>query len=443
MALNLTRGGAKCLLLEAGRHFLKNQFPANEMLYSSQMFWNGGLEVSAEGQLGLLRGKCVGGTTVVNQALVDRFDEGVFSDWRNRTGIDSFESHSMAENYEAVEKELEIRSIPPEFYNQNAKIFTKGFDDLGYFWSPLRRAQKDCRFEEGSDCIVCLGGCPRESKQSTLVTSIPRALELGLTLLSETEVYALNPKKDEIHVQAIHQGEKKVFRAKKTVLAAGALGNFPILARSNFSDPIPALGKNFSCHPQFMSFGLFDHPVDAHKGPLQSVKSDDQKLKRAGFKFENVFAPPIGTAMLIPGFGRKHQKKIAQYRYLGSIEVCVKDEPVGELRLDKHSRVRVNKPLTNQDRQRMNHGLLLIREMFFAAGAKDVFTSTQGFGLHLMGGCSIGVDSGKAVVDPEFRLFADRRVIIADSSVFPSAPGINPSLTIMALSEKASQGALQ
>jgi len=40
-------------------------------------------------------------------------------------------------------------------------------------------------------------------------------------------------------------------------------------------------------------------------------------------------------------------------------------------------------------------------------------------------------------VGPDFRLHGHRRIFAADSSIFPNAPGINPSLTIMALAKKA------
>ena len=54
-----------------------------------------------------------------------------------------------------------------------------------------------------------------------------------------------------------------------------------------------------------------------------------------------------------------------------------------------------------------------------------------------MGGCNMGTDPQRSVTSPEFRLHGFRNVYTADSSIFPNAPGINPSFTIMALSVKA------
>jgi choline dehydrogenase-like flavoprotein len=60
-----------------------------------------------------------------------------------------------------------------------------------------------------------------------------------------------------------------------------------------------------------------------------------------------------------------------------------------------------------------------------------------------MGGCSIGEDAKSGVVSQDFEVFGKKNLFIADSSVFPAAPGINPSLTIMALSQKLSENLIK
>jgi len=60
-----------------------------------------------------------------------------------------------------------------------------------------------------------------------------------------------------------------------------------------------------------------------------------------------------------------------------------------------------------------------------------------------MGGCTLGTDPKTSVVSPEFKIHGYPNLIAADSSVFPAAPGINPSFTIMALSLKAARELLR
>jgi choline dehydrogenase-like flavoprotein len=56
-----------------------------------------------------------------------------------------------------------------------------------------------------------------------------------------------------------------------------------------------------------------------------------------------------------------------------------------------------------------------------------------------MGGCPIGTDAKTSVVSPDFQVHGFPNLYAADSSIFPTAPGINPSYTIMALSVRASR----
>ncbi|HUP56323.1 MAG TPA: GMC family oxidoreductase [Bdellovibrionota bacterium] len=446
IAHELTAAGARCVLLEAGREYggkgSPRPFPSNEMDYSTQLFWGGGLELSSDGRLGVLRARCLGGTSIVNQALLDRFDDLAWDDWRARTGIGWMSVKDMEPHYAICEETLDVSEVPNEHYGKNARIFTRALEKQGYGWKALHRAQRDCQLEKGSDCIVCLGGCPRDSKQSSLVTTIRWARKKGLEVRSEFEVDHVDYGKAGIRVLGSHEGREAEVTAGKVVLAAGALGNSRILLRSNLPRKLPAVGTRFSCHPQFMTYAVFDEQIDAHKGAFQAVKSDDRKLREAGYKLENVYAPPIGTAMLMPGFGPRHHALMRKYRHMASMEVALRDEASGRIRVSGGKLV-VDKKLTANDERIARSGLQLVRELFEAAGAREIIACDQGFGLHLMGGCPLGTDGGTSVVDPEFQVHEHPGLYAADSSVFPAAPGINPSFTVMALSARAAKGMLK
>lgn len=439
IAYELSAGGAKCVMIEAGRAFDRTNFPPGEMAYTTQMFWNGGLEISKDGRLGFLRGKCLGGTSVVNQADLDRFDDLAWSDWRDRTGIDYFSRREMNPLFDELERNVAVTSIDEKYQNANARKFVEAFDTLGYHWKPIDRSQTDCAFEHGSDCIVCLGGCPRDSKQSAIVHLIPAARQAGLAIETDFEVEQIDDTSDKVVIRGTHAGQKREIKAERAVLAAGSFGNTALLYRSGFGGSLPALGTRFSCHPQFMTYGLFDECIDAHKGALQSVQAHDDKLRTAGLKLENVYAPPIATAMLLPGIRRRHQTAMKNYRHLAVVEVAIRDEATGRVRLDRKGKLVIDKKLTAVDKEKINRGTELAMHMLATAGAKEVIDCRQAFGLHLMGGCPLGRDANTSVVDPEFRLHGHPRLYAADSSIFPAAPGINPSFTIMALSLKAAR----
>jgi choline dehydrogenase-like flavoprotein len=275
------------------------------------------------------------------------------------------------------------------------------------------------------------------------VTTLRQARAQGLRIWPEVEVrqlaFAPGPARGPVRILGTRGGVPIEVEAARVVLAAGAFGNAAILLRSGLGTRLPALGRGFTCHPQFFVYGLFDEPVDAHKGAFQAVRSDDAGFRRQGFKLESNFAPPIATAMLLPGLGRPHLGLMKGYRYLASMEVAVRDEPTGRLRLGRGGKLVIEKPLTAPDRRKARAGVAILRDLLSTAGARRVIACRQSFALHLMGGCALGDDPARSVVGPDFRVHGRPEVYAADSSVFPSAPGINPSLTIMALSRRAAR----
>ena len=436
LAYHLNKSGANCLLLEAGKDFRAKTYPKSEADWSPELFWGGGIEFDQKTTMGFLRARCLGGTTIVNQALLDRFDDVAFDDWRADSGVDWFSNAELGTNYDAVEDKLEFTYIKEEHRNKSAKKFIQGMEQTGYEWGTLRRGQGDCATDEGQDCIDCLGGCKRDSKQSTLVGYIQEAEKNGLDIRCEFIVDRFQDNGDSVKVYGRYCGQEKVFETKKLILAAGSFGTTQLLLQAGLKPDLPALGTQFSTHPQFLMFGVFDEIIDAHKGAFQSVKSDDPRFRPRGFKLENVYAQPIAISMLSPSIGHDFHRYMKKYRQIACVEVAVRDEATGTMAINKKGRLSIQKDLTDQDRSRSQDGLGVIREVLDAAGAKEVIEGDIHFGLHLMGGSPMGVNGDTSVVDPEFRVHGMKNVMVCDSSVFPNAPGINPSLTIMAMAHR-------
>lgn len=440
----LTHAGMKCVVLEAGKYFTRETYPRTEIDANAQLYWGGGIELNTGASIGFLRAKTVGGGSIVNQALMDRFDDVAFDAWRDQSGVSFFTRAALDPWYDKAAEHVSMQTVPEEHRNGNAEIFRLGFERNGYRLAPLLRAQGDCRFEDGNCCIECLMGCRIDSKQSTPVTVLKRAREAGLEVVPQFEVTRLEERLGEALVAGVGaDGAAAAYRGRIVVLASGAIGNVRLLLASGFETRLPALGHNFHTHPQYMILGLYDEPIDAHRGPLQSYKSDDPGFRRGGFKLENVFAPPVAIAMLTPGFGPRHLQRMRKIRHLACIEVAVRDTHPGRIRLSRRGAVVVEKQLNDEDRRRRDRGREAIHNIFHATGVREIIESGFAIGLHLQGGCTMGVDPRRSVTSPEFRLHGCKGIYTADSSIFPNAPGINPAFTIMALSLKAAEQILE
>lgn len=453
IARHLATNGMQVLLLEAGQHLNRDTYPRNELDGNSQLYWGGGIELTTDARIGIMRPRVVGGGGIVNQALMDRFDDIAWDDFRAASGVDFFTSRDMSPWYDLAESRMALEEVPEARRNRNAQIFAEGFTRCGYRYRPLRRAEANCHFEDGNSCVECLNGCRIDSKQSPNVTSIPIALGAGARLIAEFEVGEVEEYPDRVVVHGRGADRRdRSFTADRLVLASGAIGNSKLLLASGFGDRLPALGQNFFTHPQWMNLGVFDEPVAAFRGPLQNYKSDDPGFRRQGFKLENVFAGPVGIAMLAPGLAREHAEVMTNLERLGCIEICVRDTQPGRIRLGKRRKGRngaigfapvIEKPLNAEDRRRRQRGDDAISHIFHTMGVRRIIPGRVGIGLHLMGGLAMGQDAAGSVVGPDFRLHGRRRMWAADSSIFPNAPGINPSLSIQALSLRCADQILQ
>lgn len=440
LAMDFTAAGMNCLLLEAGKYFDKDAYPTQEIDANAQLYWSGGIELNQTADIGFLRPKAVGGGSIVNQALIDRFDDKALDSWQEESGVDFFQTNSMTPWYEKAENEINIEEIPAEYRNNNARIFIEGFEKNGYKCAPLKRAQNNCCYEEGNDCIECLFGCRIDSKQSTPITVLPKALSNGLSLLSEFEVQYIDFQGDIVRVHGVDkEGHHRTFRAGNLSLASGAIGNSKILLNSGFQKKNRNIGNNFYTHPQYMCLALYDEQINAHKGPFQAMKSDDPEFRINRFKLENVFTPPAAIALMLPEIGRRHLSYMKQITHMACIEVAIRDQNPGRISVDSKGGLKIKKVLGKRDKEAKKKGLEAIYNIFHSTGAKEIIHTSFDIGLHLMGGCKMGTDPKKAVIDPEFKLFGHKNIFCADSSIFPNAPGMNPSLTIIALSKMAGE----
>ena len=79
----------------------------------------------------------------------------------------------------------------------------------------------------------------------------------------------------------------------------------------------------------------------------------------------------------------------------------------------------------------------------FLASMKREGLRPNGFNLfsaHQMSSCRIGGSPSQGVVNPEGETYEVQNLYVADSSIFPTAVGVNPMLAIMAAAHLIAQG---
>jgi choline dehydrogenase-like flavoprotein len=91
----------------------------------------------------------------------------------------------------------------------------------------------------------------------------------------------------------------------------------------------------------------------------------------------------------------------------------------------------------DNDRANIAFAKQTLHEIFDAADAQDVVVIDRY--AHLVGGCRMGTDPERSVVDADHRAWGIPNLFIADGSVMPTQGSANPALTIMALASRLAE----
>ncbi|MET8861253.1 GMC family oxidoreductase, partial [Streptomyces sp. NPDC004579] len=225
----------------------------------------------------------------------------------------------------------------------------------------------------------------------------------------------------------------------------------PLLRRSGLGGH-PRLGRNLSVHPATSVAGRFAEPVTAWRGVLQSVGVEE--LHERGILVEATASPPGMSSFVLPGLGRELRRELEESDRLATLGAMIADRPSG--RVSGRDRTLVRYDLDPRDGDRLMTAVRAMGRLLFAAGATEVLTGIPGAprarsldaldellrsagprdlhvsAFHPTGTVAAGDDPRRAPADPEGRLRGVHGVLVADGSLLPGCPEVNPQLSIMA-----------
>ncbi|TMM19562.1 MAG: FAD-binding protein [Actinobacteria bacterium] len=444
VAAELAEGGARVILLEQGPWHDPDAFTARPPEMLGRLYRDGGQTMTLGLPPILLPlGRGLGGTTLVNSGTCFRTPPHVLARWRREFGLDLDEA-SLAPCFERVERALSVATVTPELAGANAAAARRGAERLGWSHGFLRRNARGC---VGSG--VCVLGCPTSAKQHTGITYIPRAAAAGAQILTGADVQELLVQGGAVRgVRARIGGSRRVrVRASAVILACGTIHTPLLLERSGIPDPSGQRGRNLSLHPATAAFALMDEIVDMARGVPQSFFVDE--FAPEGIMLETIAGPPAYAAAALPLQGAAHAAAMANYRHLAQIGLMVSDASRGRVRA-LAGRPLIHYQLGAADVAKFRAGLARLRQLFAAAGAHDVYLplppgvaperararDLKLMAFHPLGTARAHARATRGVTDGRLAVHGVRGLYIADGSVVPSALGVNPQITIMALATR-------
>jgi choline dehydrogenase-like flavoprotein len=444
VAAELAEGGARVVVLEQGPHHDPDRFSARPPEMLARLYRDGGQTTTLGAPpIPLPLGRGVGGTTLVNSGTCFRTPPHVLERWAKEFGLELDET-TLRPCFERVERALSVAEVTPELAGGNAAVARRGAERLGWSHGYLRRNARGC---VGSG--VCVFGCPTSAKQHTGITYIPRATAAGARIVTGADVRELIVAGGEARGARarLAGGGTLEVRAPTVVVACGTIHTPLVLARNRLGAGSGQLGHNLALHPATAAFALMDETVDMARGVPQSFYVDE--FATEGIMFEGVAGPPAYAAMALPLTGERHARAMADYPRLAQFGLMVSDSSRGRVS-SLAGRPVIRYSLGEQDVAKFRLGLARLEELFVAAGAHEIYLPlpagveprrARARDLKLMAFHPLGTARAEArathgVTDGELALHGVRGVYVADGSVVPSALGVNPQLTIMALATR-------
>ena len=245
----------------------------------------------------------------------------------------------------------------------------------------------------------------------------------------------------------MESGARFTVSAPIVIGAEGTIHTPAQLRRSGLGGGSGALGRNLSLHPATGAFALMDETVDMAKGVPQSFYVDE--FSKEGIMFEGVAGPPSYAAMSLPLVGERHEHAMSEYPRLAQFGLMVSDSSRGHVR-SVGSRTLIRYDLSDEDLTRFRTGLARMRELFEAAGAREVYLPLPSgvaperarrrdlklMAFHPLGTARADARASHGVLDGDLAVHGASGVYVADGSAVPSSLGVNPQMTIMALATR-------
>jgi len=473
----LAQSGLNVIIVEEGPLQTSRDFHMKEDEAYANLYQESAGRQTKDRGIKIFQGRMVGGGTGISWTTCFRTPSTTLKFWADEMGVKGFSENEMRPWFEWAEKRYNIQQwkVPPNANNSTLEI---GCEKLGVSWGKISRNVTGC-----INLGYCGTGCPVNAKQSTLVTTIPGALEEGATLISkaraekfeinngkitELKCRAMTPRGNAPAVQTIK------IKARHYVLAAGSIGSPAILLRSEnkILNPNGLVGTRTFLHPVNISGAIMPFLVKGEYGAPQTSYSDhfiETRLdnQKPGFILECPPLQPMLMATALDGHGKFHAEIMRQRPFLQVLIALQRDgfhqESVGgNVYLKSDGTPGLDYPVSKYVWEGIRDAFIAMSEIQFAAGAKTVAPVHRAAGLyhnikevkkaiavlpmetlkarlfsaHVMGGCPMGEDSAKSVVNSKGHHHEVENLSVFDGSVFPTSIAANPMESIFAATAK-------
>lgn len=271
-----------------------------------------------------------------------------------------------------------------------------------------------------------------------------------------------------------------VITSRYVVSSAGSVHTPALLLRSGISAR-GNVGANLRVHPATFIYAAFprnEARIDSWKGAMMTTFSKEMAdWEGEGYgPFVSVPQghPGIYAGLLSWNSGARFRDDLNNIPWMMASLIYQRDSGSGRVTIDAAGNPRLKYWISKHDRESNMRGMELAIRALVAAGAEwvspanvgpsdpykpalgspealeeyigrirsqgIVANQTQVMSAHQMGSSRMGSDPAKSVVDPDGQSWDVAGLFVADASVFPTSTGVNPMVTVEAMSYMIASG---
>ena len=489
VARDLARAGKRVMVIESGALYDERSFPTKERDAYERLYLDSGFTATNDAHIAILAGGTVGGGTTVNWMTSIPIPDRVRAEWEEQHGVTGIASPRFKQDLNEVLRE--VGAQPSEKMPPKDAALIRGAEGRDWGAEKIQMNRAEC-----GDCGTCPFGCKRGSKQSTLRLHLPQALEAGAHLIPDCKAERLiisnGTVRGAVTTCGTRVGAPRTLEiiAPQVVVSGGALRTPLLLRRSGLTHP--AIGQNLRLHPVTLAAGIFPEKIEMWRGTMQAAKSEEfiePMEDRNGYIIESAPGHPGLLSLGIPWTSRdEHQRLMKLAPYIAPFLAIAKDDGGGRVSETRSGFAKIEYRTTPRDERTLRAALGSLVRMAEAAGASEViaagsppvswrrrdgveafqvlqrrltrfdFSPNRGtvFSAHQMGTARMGSDPVDHACDPFGRVRSSSRpratdphggivkgLYVADGSLFPTALGVNPMITILALAKRVARTILK
>lgn len=494
-ALRLSEKGYKVLVIEKGKWFTGKDFPKTnwnlkKWLWQPNLKLFGFFKMTFLNHVTVLSGVGVGGgsLTYANTLPIPKTNFFTSGSW---AALNNWEE-VLKPHYETAYKMLGA-AINPTFFEADQTL-RKLAKDIGkeaafeatnvavYFGEAGRTVEDPYFGGKGPNrtgcvfCGACMTGCRYNAKNTLDKNYLFFAQQLGTEILAEKEVVDVNVlgAKDGSDgytidfISSIGKKKKGSVTAKGVIFSGGVLGTVPLLLKlrkkslPNLSDMVgcairtnneslmlvTSTNKNFKDYSKGIAIGsILQTSENSHLEPVRYGEgSAFFRTMTIPVIFSNyAILRLLGILLLFVKFPMKLLKTIFAKNYAKRTSVLLFMQSVDStIRLKLGN---ITKMKTVSENGEKPSGI--IPEAFDLSKKYGKIVNGIPFGnfvdvllgtpttAHILGGAVMGENSSEGVIDKYNQVFGYHNMFVCDGSMISANPGVNPSLTITAVTEYA------